>query len=300
MKTTRRDALKLSGLTLGLTALSPLDIFGRIMQEAKYSTEKIRGNVSIFKGRGGTIAWLDTKDGYAVCDTQFPDYAQLLIDHLKELKDKPIKILLNTHHHGDHSAGNIAFEGLAEKIVAHENSKTNQMNSAKRGNREDSQLYPDTTFSEKWKEKLGKGNVECMYFGAAHTNGDSVIHYTESNVAHVGDLVFNRRHPYIDKSAGANIANWIEVLSSIRSHYDNDTKFICGHSGNGYDIKINKDDIAAAEDYFEKLLKVVKSDIDAGKSKEQILARTDIPGIEWEGDGIARSMTAAYMELAEE
>ena len=297
--TNRREWLKKAALTGGLVGLSSMDIFSMIMQDSKYTIEKIRNGVSIFKGRGGTIGWLETKDGFAVVDTQFPDYAKMLIDHLKKVKDLPIRTLLNTHHHGDHTAGNIAFKGLAEQVVAHTNSKINQMNTAEKSGKEDQQLYPDITFDQKWKGKTGKEKIEASYFGPAHTNGDSVIHFQNANVAHLGDLVFNRRHPYIDKTAGANIVNWIEVLSSIREKYDKDTLFVCGHSGPDYDIKINKEDIKAAEDYFEKLLKIVAADLKEGKTKEQILERTSIPGIEWESEGIQRPLTAAYMELSE-
>ncbi|MDH5379476.1 MAG: MBL fold metallo-hydrolase [Cyclobacteriaceae bacterium] len=299
MKISRRKALQITGLGTLVAGLSPLELFSRVLQQ-DYTTESIRNGVSIFKGRGGTIMWLDGKDGYSVVDTQFPDYAAKLISHLNGLKEKPFKYLINTHHHGDHSAGNIAFKGLVKNVVAHENSKTNQINSAKNKGNENEQLYPDTTFESEWKGKSGKEKITCTYFGAAHTNGDSVIHFENANVAHLGDLLFNRRHPFIDRSAGANIENWIKVLQDIQKHYDKDTQFICGHSGEGHDIKVGKSDIQAGEAYFENLLKIVKSDIAAGKSKEDVLARTEIPGVSWSGDGITRPLTAAYEELTQD
>lgn len=296
----RRNSLKLAGLGAGILTLNPFELFSSVLKQSNYTVEAIRNNVHIFKGGGGTIGWLDEKEGYSVVDTQFPDYSKQLIEHLNANEKKPFKYLINSHHHGDHTAGNIAFKGLAEKVVAHENSKANQMRVAKAANNEDKQLYPDTIFSKNWSKKIGTEIISCKYFGRAHTDGDMVTHFENANVAHVGDLVFNRRYPYIDQSAGAHIGHWMEVLEQIKKNYDKDTIFICGHSGDGYDVKINQDDITAAVDYFEKLLSIVTQDIKSGKSKEDIMARTSIPGVEWGGNGIERSLTAAYNELTNE
>ena len=90
----------------------------------------IRNDVGIFTERGGTIAFLLSKKGLVVVDSQFPDQSKHLIDELKKKSDKPIKLLINTHHHGDHTSGNIAFKGITQHVLAHANSKINQENSA--------------------------------------------------------------------------------------------------------------------------------------------------------------------------
>ncbi len=101
--------------------------------------------------------------------------------------------------------------------------------------------------------------MSINYYGAGHTNGDSVVHFKHANIAHVGDLVFNRRHPFVDRSAGANIQSWINVLDLTLKNFDNKTVFVCGHSGENYDVKG--------------------------------------PSPDWKGDGIERPLTAAYEEL---
>ena len=137
-----------------------------------------------------------------------------------------------------------------------------------------------------------------FYFGAGHTNGDALIHFQHANIVHMGDLVFNRRHPYIDKSAGANIANWIILLDKTISTFDRETQFVCGHSGNGYDIVLKADDLKSYGDYLGNLLKFTEAEMRAGKSKDEILKTKEIPGSpEWKGDGIERPLTAAYTEL---
>lgn len=213
---------------------------------------------------------------------------------------KPIEYLINTHHHGDHTSGNIAFKGIAKHILAHENSKINQMNSAKVNKNEADQLYPDLTFTDRWQQIVADEVVDVQYWGAGHTNGDSIIHFQHANIVHAGDLVFNRRYPYIDKPNGANIENWINSLQTMQSNFDNDTLFIFGHAREGYQVTGGKDDLAAFADYLTALLEFVEGEIKAGKSKDQIMTATSIPGApDWSGEGIERSLTAAYTELTE-
>ena len=103
---------------------------------------------------------------------------------------------------------------------------------------------------------------------------------------------------YIDKENGAHIGNWITALDKIQKQFDNDTLFICGHALDPEKVVINKADIKAYQNYLESLLTFVKAEMKAGKTKEEILKATAIPGApEWQGDGIGRSLTAAYQEL---
>jgi glyoxylase-like metal-dependent hydrolase (beta-lactamase superfamily II) len=273
-------------------------IFNSLML-AGHEMRPLRNNIGIFSERGGTIGWMIKSDAAVVVDTQFPVQATHLIEEIQKKTHAPIEYLINTHHHGDHTAGNIAFKGLAKEIVAHSNSKLNQENSAKSRGTEDKQLYPNITFDESWSAGVSDEEIEIHYFGAAHTNGDAIIHFQNANVAHLGDLVFNRRFPYIDKGAGANIENWIIVLENINRLFDEDTIMIAGHADNGHDVIIGKEDVLAFQNYLEKLLNVVGNAITAGKSEEEIMAISTIEGApEWKGDGIGRSLSAAYQELS--
>lgn len=268
---------------------------------AGYEMRMLRNNVGIFTERGGTIAWMITPESAVVVDSQFPEQAKHLIDEIRKQTSAPIDYLINTHHHGDHSGGNIAFKGLAKKVVAHENSKINQQRSAEARGNQDTQLYPDVTFDKHWKAKAGDEHIEIHYHGAGHTNGDGIIHFKDANVAHVGDLVFNRRFPYIDKGAGASIQNWIVVLEKIHKHFDNDTIIVCGHADNGHDIVITRDDVMAFRNYLENVLSTVGKAIRDGMSREEVMAIQAINNSpEWKGKGIQRSLSAAYQELAEE
>ncbi|MFC0184177.1 hypothetical protein ACFFJX_17240 [Pseudarcicella hirudinis] len=119
-------------------------------------------------------------------------------------------------------------------------------------------------------------------------------------MAHMGDLVFNRRYPFVDRSAGANIKSWISVLDKTLKTFDKETIFVFGHAFDPEKITGNKEDLKAFQDYLAKLLVFVESEIKSGKSKEDVLKATSVPGVtEWKGDGIQRSLQAAYEELTE-
>lgn len=102
------------------------------------------------------------------------------------------------------------------------------------------------------------------YFGPAHTNGDSFVHFENANIVHTGDLLFNRRAPFVDKTAGANISNWQEVMEKGYETFDDDTLFVFGHSGNGYEITGKRADLKAFQNYLRKVIEFVK------KAKQEV------------------------------
>jgi cyclase len=294
----RRQFLRNSSFTLAALALFNQQSLAEILQDPAWKIKMLADDIGIFTEKGGTILFLITKDGVAVVDSQFPDTAQHLIDDLKKKTDKPFRLLINTHHHGDHSSGNIAFKGMVSHVLAHANSRINQEAAAVKQKTEDKQLYPDQTYTDTWCEKIGKEKICLHYFGAGHTNGDSFVHLQHSNIVHLGDLVFNRRHPYIDKTAGADINNWIMALNKATSTFDNKTVYVSGHSGSGYETVLNRDEVLMFRDYLGNLLKFTDSELKAGKTKEDILKATEIPGSpQWKGDGIDRPLNAAILEL---
>jgi cyclase len=264
-----------------------------------YQFKPLRRNVGMFAESGGTIAWLVNKDGIAVVDAEFPDPAKHLIAELQKQSDKPFQWLINTHHHGDHTGGNISFKGLVKNVAAHANSLINQKNSAIAQKKEDQQLYPDTTFTDTWKVKVGDESIKAYYFGAGHTNGDSMIHFEHANIVHMGDLVFNRMYPFIDKTAGASVKNWALVLEHAQKKFDKDTMFIFGHAFDPLKVTGDMEDIKAMQNFMVKLGDFVQSSIKAGKTKDEILEAKSIPGVDdWQGNGIKRGLEAAYQEYS--
>ncbi len=294
----RRTFVKTASLCFGALTLAQQKILSAFIQEP-WKITMLRDNLGIFEEKGGTIAFLLSKEGIVVVDAQFPDSSRHLIDELKKRSELPFKLLINTHHHGDHSGGNIAFKGIVEHVLAHENSKINQERVAKQNKSEDKQLYPDQTYGTTWCQDFGKEKICLRYFGPGHTNGDSFVHFQRAGIVHCGDLVFNRRHPYVDRGAGASIKSWIEVLNKALKEFGRKTIFVYGHADSGYPVTGNRDDMKKFRDYLGNVLKFTESEIKAGKTKEELLKATSIPGSEeWKGDGIQRPLGAAWDELS--
>lgn len=296
----RRSFLQNTSLALGALTLTQQQIFSAML-DPTWKITMLRDDIGIFIERGGTIAFMLFKKGMVVVDAQFPDTSQHLIDELKKKSKEPFVKLINTHHHLDHTSGNISFKGIVEHVLAHENSLKNQKNVAIAQKNEDKQLYPNQTFGDTWSEKFGKEKISLSYFGRGHTDGDAMIHFEHANIVHMGDLVFNRRHPFVDRSAGASMKSWIEVLDKAVNKFDKNTLFIYGHALDGYDVTGNADDLKKFGEYLGQVLQFAESEIKAGKTKEEFLKNTEIPGnTEWKGDGIQRPLQAAYEELTAE
>jgi glyoxylase-like metal-dependent hydrolase (beta-lactamase superfamily II) len=263
----------------------------------------IRRNVGFFTGRGGTVGYLIDATGVAVVDSQFPDSAKLLLEGLNERsKSRPVDRLINTHHHGDHTAGNIVFKGTVKRVIAHAKAAEHMRTPPGAKPPETEQLYPDGTFTDTWREQVGDEWIRARYYGPAHTRGDAVVTFERANVAHMGDLMFNQRHAIVDRAAGASIKGWIGVLEKAASDHAADTIFIFGHAGQNVPVTGGRADLMTLRDYFTALFVFVGTQIKAGRSRDEILAmREPLEGFESLGRfGNANPrdpLTVAYEEL---
>lgn len=311
MSQTRRDFLALSALgvvagTIGRPALA------RAWQQQPAPVNAvftpIRGNVGYFTGSGGTIGYLVNSTGVAVIDTQFMNTAKMCLDGLQERsKNHGVDILINTHHHGDHTGGNMVFKGIAKKHVANKRAAELQQQvyetavksaADKGGTAPAAILVADRTFTDTWTEKLGDETITAKTYTPAHTSGDAIVFFEKANVVHMGDLLFNRSHPFIDRAAGASVTNWVKMVESVSKAHNNDTVFIAGHSNAKFPVICNQADLTVMRNYLTALLDFVNAQIKSGKSKEQIVAITDVlKGFEDHGPLLARTITPVYDEL---
>lgn len=305
---TRRDFLATTALATAAGALGRTSLAGAWQQPAPQATPvftPIRGDVGFFTGRGGTVGYLINPTGVAVVDTQFRDAAKLLLDGLNERsKNRPVDRVINTHHHGDHTDGNIVFKGIAKKVVAHERAAEHMKAPPGRAAPTTEQLYPDATFTDTWREQVGNEWIRARFYGAGHTSGDAVVTFERANVAHMGDLMFKGRHPIIDRAAGASIKSWVTVLEKATGDHPNDTIYIFGHTGMNQPVTGPRADVVRLRDYFTALLAFVGAEIKAGKTKDQILAiRDPLKGFEdfgpFQMQDARAPLTVAYEELSQ-
>lgn len=293
----RSSFLKMGGLTVGALAFGSRELLAA-MGEDPWKIKMLTDQIGVFTEKGGTILFYLSKEGMVVVDTEFPEQAKHLITELNKKSQAGFRLLINTHHHGDHTGGNIEFKGMVPKLVAHDNSLKNQKKVAEAQKSLDNQYLPDKTFTDTHTEKVGDETIRFHYFGAAHTDGDALIHFEKANIVHMGDLINNRRYPYVDRTAGASVRNWVTVLDKTASTFDKDTTFVYGHASEGFEVYGKMPDIRFMQAYFEKLISFTSSEIKAGKSRDEFLKNTSIPGVtEFIGGGIERSLTAAWDEL---
>jgi glyoxylase-like metal-dependent hydrolase (beta-lactamase superfamily II) len=276
MSTTRRDFLA-SSTAAALAAILGRPLLSRAQGQAAQATfTAIRRNVGFFTMRGGTIGYLVNPTGVVVVDSQFPAEATACLQGLNSRSGNlGVDVLINTHHHPDHSGGNASFRGAAKKVVAHAKAAEHMRQPPGQQPPAADQLFPDTTFTDRWSVEIGDERVVARHYGRAHTSGDAVITFERANVVHMGDLMFNQRHPVVDRAAGATIRNWITVLERTPRDHSGDTVYIFGHANTGLPVTGGADELTRFRDYLGAVLAFVDAQVKAGRSREEVLAMRD-------------------------
>jgi glyoxylase-like metal-dependent hydrolase (beta-lactamase superfamily II) len=305
MAPTRRDFLTTSAVAaLAASLARPERLLAWQAQAARATFTPIRRNVGFFTMRGGTIGWLVNPDAVVVVDSQFPAEATACLQGLNERSEnRMVDALINTHHHSDHTGGNLSFRGSARTVVAHVMA-AEHMRQPPGAQPPTDQLFPDTTFAETWSADVGDERVVARHYGRAHTSGDAIITFERANVAHMGDLMFHGRHPFVDRVAGAQMRNWMTVLDRALADHAADTVYIFGHANTGLPVTGTRADVMRFHDYLGALLEFVQTQIRAGHSREEILAmREPLSGFAAYGRfgnlGPRDTLTSAYEELTE-
>lgn len=254
--------------------------FNRLIGAQPANFRMLRRNVGIFTERGGTIAWLAADAGMAVVDSQYPESAGHCLDGLRERSSGPLQVLLNTHHHGDHTAGNTIFKPVAATTAAHRAVPLLMQRAAGEQEEAEQPAYPETTYTDSWKTQVGDETIHATHFGPAHTGGDSVVYFEKANVVHMGDLVFNRMNPYTDRPAGASVHNWINVLNTTAEHYPADAIYVFGHGKPEYGVTGSRQDLAVMGAYLSAMVEYVEQGVRAGRSKTEITDLRVLDGFE--------------------
>ncbi len=264
----------------------------------------LRRNVGLFTGRGGTIGWLVNNDALAMVDTQFAEPAEVFLRDLPGRGGRTLDVVINTHHHGDHTGGNATVRPSAKSIVAHANvPELLRLRAEADKTAVNPATVPDATFSDTWRMDLGDETVSARHFGPAHTRGDIVVLFEKANVVHMGDLMFNRLYPVIDRPGGAKIAGWIKILEKVAAEYPADAHYIFGHGNARFGVLGGPAELLVFRDYLSGLLAHTGAEIRAGKSKEEILKLENLPGFPdfhappGRGNRLPMNLSVAYAEL---
>jgi glyoxylase-like metal-dependent hydrolase (beta-lactamase superfamily II) len=312
----RRDFLLKSSAAATLTLLANDPLFAQTPPSAPAGSlvpvappppvtefRALRRNVGYFTGRGGSIGWLVSPASVVAVDTQFPDTAAIFLKELPGRGGRILDAVINTHHHADHTGGNGVFKPATKTIVAQANVPGLMLAAAKRSPGMPAQTLPDATFASEWHHDFGDETIGARYFGPAHTNGDIVVHFERANVVHLGDLLFNRIYPVVDRPAGASFRGWHTRLEEIVKNYPADAIYVCGHGNAKFGVTGGPADILVFRDYIAALLAHVEKEIKAGKSRAEIVQLENFPGFldlhvpPGPGNRLGGNLGAAYDEL---
>ncbi len=263
----RKQFLKQAGYFSAGAVISPM-LYHSVRENGQFTL--LRNDIGYFTGRGGTIGWYAHNEVMVAVDSQFQDTAVEFIEGIEDYGGGPEQYLFNTHHHADHTAGNPSFLDRGFQIYAHHNVPDLQRESAEEQGEEDTQVYADNTYGDLVVMDVGDEQLMATHYGPAHTAGDSIVWFRNSNIVHMGDLVFNRLYPFIDMDGGASIQGWISTLETVIEESDNDTLFIFGHGHQDFGVTGTHAEIVVMRDYLEKLLEHTQQGLQEGKSRDEI------------------------------
>ncbi len=225
--------------------------------------EKVADDLFVIIGSGGNVGVLVTDEGVVLVDAKFePDYDGI-VAQVKSVTAKPVKYVINTHHHSDHAGGNTRFIEVAE-IISHKNARTN-IEGQKQGNTGQKMVPARITFTDETSIFLGGKEVRARYFGRGHTNGDVFVYFPAQRVIHMGDMMAGLT-PLIDYPGGGSIVEWSKTVDAAMAALDFD-KVIPGHGA-----VTNRAGLQTYRDNVVKLRTETAALVRQGKSQEEVRA----------------------------
>ncbi|EDP72445.1 putative secreted hydrolase [Flavobacteriales bacterium ALC-1] len=264
MKTLKHLSILLIFITATVNAQGRFD-------NVEIKTTKLSEHTYMLEGAGGNIGVSVGEDGVFVIDDQFAPLSKKILTAIKELSDMPLKFLVNTHYHGDHTGGNENMTEAGATIIAHDNVKKRLEAKQRDGSFKPKEALPVITFNDKLNITINDESVAVFHVEHAHTDGDAILYFTESNVLHTGDTYFNGRYPYIDLNSGGSVNGYIEAAKRGLMVIDDETKIIPGHG------KVsNKEEYKGFLTMLEALRTNIQKAIGDGKTEDEVKADSSL------------------------
>ena len=240
--------------------------------------DTISQKMYMLTGRGGNIGIYLGQDRVFMIDDQYAPLGEKIQNTLSSLTDKPISYLFNTHMHGDHSGGNINFNGEETTLIAHDKVRdrlitngTQQVEEGKMSSGDYKKLLPEITFADQMTFFEADEKVMAFHVHEAHTDGDTMIYFVTENVLHMGDTYFAGNYPFIDLNSGGSLDGYIAAHEKAQLVIDDKTVIIPGHG-----LLSNKKELKVYTNMLKDIRSIVQKEIDAGKTLEQVKADTDL------------------------
>jgi cyclase len=271
--------------------------------KVQIKVEKVAGNVYMLQGAGGNIGASVGDDGIVVVDDQYAPMADKIKAALKGITDKPVRFIINTHYHEDHTGGNAIFQQTAP-IIAQDNVRKRLEEGGTAGNYgavkfeakpQPKEALPIITFDHDVTVHLNGEDIRALHFPHGHTDGDSVIFFPKSNVVHMGDDFVTYGFPFVDLSGGGSVEGMIAAIDEIIPKLPPDVKVIPGHGPVS-----NLDDVRRFVAMLKDTRAAVQNGIKQGKTMDQLKAENVLgPWQKWSGDFITSDqwLVTVYNDL---
>ncbi len=219
-------------LPFGFCALFAAGVwFGRaepVQTAPKVVVHPVAGSVSYIEGDGGNIGVCAGADGVLVIDDQMKDVEEQVLTAIGGISKAPWRFVLNTHFHGDHTGNNLEF-GKRAPIIAHKNVRMHLLDPKSQGGAAPAGALPILTYDDGVTLYLNGEEIKIVHFDGGHTDSDSIVLFSGSNVVHMGDLFFAGRFPFVDLSGGGSVQKLVVALDAIIPTLKSDVKIIPGH-----------------------------------------------------------------------
>ncbi|MCS5579529.1 MAG: MBL fold metallo-hydrolase [Gammaproteobacteria bacterium] len=259
-----------------------------VIAQDRLSIAEVKDGLHVITGPGGNIGVRVTADGVILIDDKYPQDFDEIQSLVATVSDLPVKYVINTHHHGDHSGSNASFLQVAD-VIAHKNARDNMI-------RGDQDGLPGLIYTDQTSVFLGGAEVRAYYMGRGHTNGDSVVYFPDLKTVHGGDLLHGTA-PFIDYANGGSSRGWVKTMNNILS-LDWNTA-IPGHGE-----VMNRRDVLNFRNQMEavriRMAELVRQGLVAGDASEAIKD----PNLSWtqaeNGLFMNRSIPGFYEEIAGE
>lgn len=223
----------------------------------------VQGNIHYLEGSGGNIGVSIGDDGVFMVDDQFAPLSEKIVAAIRTLSDGPIRLIVNTHIHGDHNGGNENFAAMGIPILAHDNVRSRIVVSDPP--RPES-ARPIITYGDSVSLHLNGETINIIKVPAAHTDGDSIIHFTGSDVIHAGDVFRTTGYPGVDAGNGGTVGGTIEALNMIIDLAGPDTQIVPGHG-----MVSTRDDVIEFRDMVIEVRRRLSELLEQGLSVEQVV-----------------------------
>ena len=289
---------KLAQLSLPFVLFAATATFAQGQQDfsaVQVKVHQVAGNVYYLEGAGGNVGVLVGDDGVLMIDDQFAPLTEKLVAAIRTISTKPIRMLVNTHIHGDHTGGNANLGGMGIDIVAHDNVRVRLAKGVNGGAPSPAVALPVMTFGDSIALHLNGEDVTIGKLPPAHTDGDSYIRFPTADVIHVGDVFRTVGYPGVDGGNGGTVQGTLAALQAIVDMAGPNTKIIPGHG-----VVSTRADVAAFRELTIELQKRFTDLIRQGMTLEQVVAAKPTADLDEKYGSSERFVPAFYNALKAE